>query len=159
MSTLDIHATLSTVPSSAFKGPELLVITRGASAELLFSFFKYSYLIDSKDPFKYIDQITFLFEQDDEITYFEMFDEKGAFNEGFGYDESRMCFSLLLSPLNTSAFKLASHHNPMKFEVAIKANTEIVTIQKSDSIIIEPQRSIIVVDSLYNKANLAKGFK
>ena len=158
MANLDIHATLSTVPTSTFRGPELLSITRGASAELLFSFFKYSYLIDTKDPFKYIDQITFLFEQGDDITYFEMFDEKGNFNEGFAYDESRMCFSLLLSPSNTAAFKLAPAEAPMKFEVAIKANTEIVTIQKADTIIVEPQRSIIVVDSLYNRANLVNKF-
>ena len=36
------------------------VITRGATAELLFDLNKFSYLLDYEDPFKYIDQITFL---------------------------------------------------------------------------------------------------
>lgn len=156
MANLNIQSTLGIAPSKLNKIPEVLVITRGASAELLFSFYKYSYLIDEKNPFKYIDQITFLFKQNDNITYYEMFNTEGKLNSQFAYDEDLLSISLLLSPADTAAFELASELNPMQYEIAIKANTEIVIEQQVDSIIIEPQMPILVVDSLYNQAGLVK---
>lgn len=160
MANLNIHATLGLTPTiKPQPAPEVLVLTRGASAELLFDFCAYSYLIDSKNPFKYIDQITFLFKQNEEITYFEMLDQYGRMNPEFAYDPDRLCISLLLSPSTTAAFELSSETNPMYFEIAIRANTETITEQKKDTVIIEPQKPIVVVDSLYNQAKLATNFK
>ena len=104
MPNLDIRTTLSIIPPDSKKAPEILVITRGASAELLFDFMEYSYLIDSEDVFKYIDQITFLFEQNNNIWYYDLLDEKGAYNPKFAYDSDRMCFSLLLDSEDTMLF-------------------------------------------------------
>lgn len=159
MSNLNIHATLGVAPATIHRPHEVLVITRGASAELLFNFINHSYLIDINEPFKYIDQITFLFKQNNKIIHFDMINSKGQMNPEFAYDEDRMCVSLLLSPAVTSTLELASELNPMSFEIAIRANTEFVTKQGKDTIIIEPQHPIIVVDSLYNQANLVTAFK
>ena len=46
MSNLNIHATLGVAPATTHRPHEVLVITRGASAELLFNFINHSYLID-----------------------------------------------------------------------------------------------------------------
>lgn len=137
--------------------PFTTVITKGASAELIFSFKKYSYLFDPADPFKYIDQLTFIFKQDDNIYYFEMFkDEDKTKDSNFGYNSDLEYISLLLSPAETANFDVANEYNPVQFEIAIKVNTDNLIAQKVDSVIIEKQLPILVVDSLYSEAQLYK---
>lgn len=55
-----------------------------------------------------------------------------------------------LDSKETSQLKLTTPDNNMQFEVAVRLNTEVfANYYGEDSIIIEPQHSIAVVDSLY----------
>ena len=127
------------------------VITRGATAELLFDLNKFSYLLDYKDPFKYIDQITFLLQQGRSIYYFNVFDEAKNLTPNCGFDQDDLYVSCLIPATDTRNFKLASEDNPMQFEIVLKVNTETVLEQKLDSTIIEKQLPILVTDSIYSK--------
>ena len=154
---MKIYTTLHLDPMCLSKpapSPFTTVITRGASAELIFDLHLYTYLLDKKEPFKYIDQITFLFKQNNQIVYYDLFDANKELNKEFVYNTDYDYISFILSPTETSKFSLANEHNPMEYEIAIQANTEAITKQGVDSIIIEKQKPILVVDSLYNKAKV-----
>ena len=128
-------------------------ITRGSSAEIIFDFNKFSYLLNKEDPFKYIEQVIFLFKQKYDVTYFEMFDENKELNKNFGFDLDDFYISCILDPETTSQFKVTKVDEPMEFEIVIKLNTDEVLEQKIDTTIIEPQLPIIVVDSIYSQIN------
>jgi hypothetical protein len=44
----------------------------------------------------------------------------------------------------------------MEFEIAIKLNTDSILEQKIDTVLIEKQLPIIVVDSIYNQVTFKK---
>lgn len=131
-------------------------ITRGSSAELIFDFNKFSYLLNKSEPFKYIEQVTFFFKQKYDVTYFEMLDDSGNLNPNFGFDSDDFYISCILSPEDTSNFKVTREGEPMEFEIAIKLNTDQILEQKIDTVVIEKQLPIIVVDSIYNQVNFNK---
>ena len=133
--------------------PYTTKITRGSSAEIIFDFNKFSYLLNKKDPFKYIEQIIFLFKQKYDITSFEMFDENKELTQNFGFDLDDFYISCILDPETTSQFKVTKVDEPMEFEIVIKLNTDKILEQKIDTTIIEPQLPIIVVDSIYSQLN------
>lgn len=133
--------------------PYTTKITRGSSAEIIFDFNKFSYLLNKKDPFKYIEQVIFLFKQKYDITYFEMLDENKELNQNFGFDLDDFYISCILDPETTSKFKVTKVDEPMEFEIVIKLNTDEVLEQKVDTTIVEPQLPIIVVDSIYSQIN------
>lgn len=131
-------------------------ITKGSSAEIIFDFNKFSYLLNKKDPFKYIEQITFFFKQKYDITYLEMLNEEKKLNPAFGFDADDFYISCILDPETTSQFKVTREGEPMEFEIAIKLNTDSILEQKVDTVLIEKQLPIIVVDSIYNQVNFNK---
>ena len=131
-------------------------ITRGSSAEIIFDFSKFSYLSNKKDPFKYIEQIIFLFKQKYDVTYFEMLDENKKLNPNFGFDVDDFYISCILDPETTSQFKVTKQGSPMEFEIVIKLNTDEILEQKVDTTIIEKQLPITVVDSIYSQIDFRK---
>jgi hypothetical protein len=128
-------------------------ITKGSSAEIIFDFNKFSYLLNKKDPFKYIEQVTFLFKQKYDVTYFEMLDENKNLTSNFGFDTDDFYISCILDPETTSQFKVTKEGEPMEFEIAIKVNTDEILEQRVDTTIIEKQLPILVVDSIYSQVN------
>lgn len=157
---MEIRTTLrlrSSLDDIKIINPFSMTITRGATAEILFLFDKYSYLIDETNPALYIEQLTFIFKQGDVITYYDLYKSNGELNKEFDINYDNQYISLLLSPEETSKFELANEHNPMEYEIAIKAKSEEFLPEEQkhiDSVIIERQKPILVVDSLYNKARL-----
>lgn len=80
-------------------------------------------------------------------TYY-MLDEHFYHYYGEGYDY----ISFNFSSAETKELSLTTPENNMQFEVAIRLNTDSYSnLRNSDSVIIEPQHSIAVVDSLYSK--------
>ena len=68
------------------------------------------------------------------------------FGDGYSY------ISFNLTSEETKQLSLTTPDNNMQFEVAIRLNTDSYdNLRNKDSIIIEPQHSIAVVDSLYSK--------
>jgi hypothetical protein len=67
MNTFDIKSTLNIYPTPKFAPNELLQITRGASAALVFSYHDKSYTFDDTD------QITFMIKQGKTIYWYKMF--------------------------------------------------------------------------------------
>lgn len=126
-------------------------ITRGATAELVFDLNKFSYLLDKDEPFKYLDQVTFLLQHGRTIYYYKVFNDDKTLAPNCSWDPILSYLSYLIPAEDTKNFKLASEDNPMQFEIVIKANTEILLDQKIDSTIIEKQLPILVVDSIYSK--------
>jgi hypothetical protein len=52
--------------------------------------------------------------------------------------------------METKEFKVTTPDNNMQFEVAVRLNTDTYNnLSNKDSIVIEPQHPIAVVDSLY----------
>ena len=135
------------------RSPYTAEITRGSSADILFDFNKFSYLLNRNEPFKYIEQITFFFKQKYDVTYFEMFDENKQLNPNFGFDQDDLYISCILDPATTSQFKVTKEGAPMEFEIAIKLNTDEILEQKIDTVVIEKQLPIVVVDSIYSQVN------
>ena len=146
---MNLESIYRPAPRSSFTAE----ITRGSSAEIIFDFNKFSYLLNKKDPFKYIEQITFFFKQKYDITYFEMLNGKKELNPNFGFDEDDLYISCILDPETTSQFKVTREGAPMEFEIAIKLNTDEITEQKVDTVVIEKQLPIVVVDSIYSQVN------
>lgn len=80
-------------------------------------------------------------------TYY-LVDPSFSQTSGAGWDY----ISLLLSPSDTLEFKPTSPGNEVSFEVVIRLNTDnFSSLGNRDSIIIEPQHPIAIVDSLYSK--------
>lgn len=136
--------------------PYTTEITKGSSAEIIFDFNKFSYLLNKKDPFKYIEQVTFFFKQKYDVIYFEMLNENKELNSAFGFDLDDFYISCILDPETTSQFKVTREGEPMEFEIAIKLNTDSILEQKVDTVLIEKQLPITVVDSIYNQVNFNK---
>lgn len=126
-------------------------IIKGSSAELIFDLNKYLYLVDDKDPLKYIDQITFMLQQGRTVYYYNVFTEDKKLNPNCGFYKDELYISCMLSPQETSQFKVAGEDNPVLYEIAIQANTQDILEQKVDSTLIEKQLPILVSDSIYSK--------
>jgi hypothetical protein len=84
-----------------------------------------------------------------EDTYY-MLDEHFYYEFSEEHDLNILTFNF--SAVETKQFKVTSPGNEIIFEVAIKLNTDkFSSLRNKDSIIIEPQPPIVVVDSLYSK--------
>lgn len=80
-------------------------------------------------------------------TYY-LVDPNFSQNSGPGWDY----ITLLLSPVDTLEFKPTPVGQEIGYEVAIRLNTDsFASLGNKDSVIIEPQHPIAVVDSLYSK--------
>ena len=85
-----------------------------------------------------------------------MFDKNKQLNPNFGFDQDDFYISCILDPETTSQFKVTREGDPMEFEIAIKLNTDQILEQKVDTVVIEKQLPIIVVDSIYSQVNYRK---
>ena len=80
-------------------------------------------------------------------TYY-LVDPSFSQNSGISWGD----ISLLLSPKDTLEFKPTTPGKELSFEIVVRLNTDsFVSLGNRDSIIIEPQHPIAVVDSLYSK--------
>jgi hypothetical protein len=71
------------------------------------------------------------------------------FYHDFGEDYDFVTFNFTSE--ETKALTLTTPDNNMQFEVAVRLNTDsFESLRNKDSIIIEPQHSIAVIDSLYS---------
>jgi hypothetical protein len=69
-----------------------------------------------------------------------------AAGEGFSY------INLVLQSKETAEFKPCNIDNPIQVEVAVRLNTDkFASLGNTDSIIIEPQMPVVVLDSLYSR--------
>lgn len=142
---MSIHATLQVAPTRRNKAHEMIYITRGASAQLTYPLKLFS--IDD------IDQITFILKQGRDLYGYSALDEAAAekkvSNAHFYYDADYKTLIFNLDSEETKQFKAGIN---IEFEVVIKLNTDsFTTTGNKDSIVIEPQHPIAVVDSLYSK--------
>lgn len=77
-----------------------------------------------------------------------MVDPHFAYVAGEGFSQ----ISLILQPSETARLKPCNLNNPVKVEVAARLNTDkFANFNNDDSIIIEPQPPVVVLDSLYSK--------
>lgn len=145
---MSIYATLHTAPTCRNIHHDIIYITRGASAELVYP------LYDKVFRYEDIEQITFTFKQGKNITWFSMMDttEEGTtIDPHFYYFNNEEYASIFfnLDNLETKQFKAGI---PVEYEITIKLNTDsFATLGGKDSIIIEPQIPLEVRDSLYSK--------
>lgn len=209
MKNLILKAKLNPAPTHKHILP-LLVITKGATAELSYNWSGDLYTLDD------IEQLTFMFKQGRNVIHYNMFhylvkttdivvdstktyftdirpvaensyqctatwvetpEENPAtanyyelieadlgernntyymIDDHFYYEFSDKynlnMITFNLSALETKQFKATRPGSEVVFEVAIKLDTnKFANLRNADSIIIEPQPSIIVVDSLYSK--------
>ena len=206
MENFNLYATLRATPSEHHATNDLIYITRGASAELVYKLYDKAYMsIDT------IDQATFTFKQGKSLFWYSMFNylvkstdsqviegkeyyteitplvegslqctaTKVVSSEGnpaeLGYyelstdpkaswkthvyfidphfyifdDPAYSSIILNLSSVETKQFKA---NVEMEYEVALRLNTDVFEATNyTDSIIIEPQHSIAVIDSLYSR--------
>jgi hypothetical protein len=145
---MSIYATLHTVPTKCIKPHKMIYITRGASAQLTYPLFDKVFKVED------IEQITFIFKQGRDVWSYPMFEglELGtvSVNPRFHLleleDDSAIIFNLYSE--DTKQFKPGIN---IEYEIAIKLNTDSSAfVGKQDSIIIEPQHPIAIVDSLYS---------
>lgn len=129
-------------------------IIRGASAVLNCDLNVYSYLLDTKEPFKYLEQITFLLKQKRNLYYYNIFDQNKQLNKNCSFDDN--IFSYLLSSEETTTFQVADETCPIQFEIVIKLDTDTLISQGVDSTIIEKQLPILVEDSLFSQLQTTK---
>lgn len=179
MSNYHIHTKLNLHPSTNCHCKDSFIVTKGASADFILSFEDYSYLKPSEGEawYTYIEQVTFIFKQPgksaEAFNLFAVYDEEtGKWiptrksdqdygeNEGpsidphFAYDADNECISLLVSADETAEWDVTEDGEEVKFEIAIDTDTysdRSIIGQNTDSIIIEKQDSVIVVDSLYRE--------
>lgn len=79
---------------------------------------------------------------------FYIVDPHFALNSGDGWEY----VTLILRPEETKAFKATTPGTEMAFEVALRLNTDLFeNLGNTDSIIIEPQHPVAVIDSLYSE--------
>ena len=152
---MSIYATLHVHPTQR-PIHEMIYITRGASAELIFP------LYDKVYSFNDIEQVTITFKQGKNVTWFTMFETVTVENDGesttetitdshFYHFENEEYGAIIfnLDNIETKAFKTGV---PVEWEVAIKLNTDsMATLSNKDSIIIESQHPIAVIDSLFSR--------
>jgi hypothetical protein len=148
---MSIYATLHTTPTCNHTH-EVIYLTRGASAELTYP------LYDKVFRFTDIEQVTFTFKQGKTIYWYSMFETvKDAedndviqTNPHFYYfdNEDYNAITFNLDSEETKQFKPGL---PVEYEIAVKLNTDsFVNLGGKDSIIIEPQHPLEVIDSLFS---------
>lgn len=145
---MNIYATLRTTPSCSHDH-ELIYITRGATAELIYPLFNKMYRLED------IEQVTFTFKQGKAIYWYTMFSplEGGGFEtDSHFYYFNNEDYSAILFNLDSEETKQFKPGLPLEYEVAIKLNTDsLVNLGGKDSVIIEPQHYIEVRDSLFSR--------
>lgn len=140
---MSIYATLHTVPTRCIKPHKMIYITRGASAQLTYPVFDKVFRLED------IEQITFIFKQGKTLYQYSMY-SNGDLDSHFYVLNSEEYEAIVfnLSSEDTEQFKPNIN---IEYEIAIKLNTDSSAfVGKEDSIIIEPQHPIAVVDSLYS---------
>ncbi len=145
---MSIYATLHTAPTRCDQTHEMIYITRGASAELIYPLF------DKTFSFEDIEQVTFTFKQGKELRWYTLYTETEdtslAVDPHFYVFETEE-YSALVFNLDTEETKQFKPNVLVEYEIAIKLNTDsFASLSNKDSIIIEPQHPIRVVDSLYS---------
>ncbi len=147
---MSIYATLHVHPT-CHPTHEMIYITRGASAELIFP------LYDKVYSFADIEQITVTFKQGKTIDGINMFqtvieEEKEVIKtDSHFYHFDNEDYSAIIFNLDNNETKSFKAGIPVEWEVAVKLNTDsMATLGNKDSIIIEPQHPIEVRDSLFS---------
>ena len=201
---MSIYATLHTTPTNSGPIHEMIYITRGASAELVYPL--YDKVFKAKD----IDQITFIFKQGKSLYWYSMFtyivpsedtvvqpnkkyytivrdatvslpctiaevknptgspkasnyyeasndsrlnwkkDKYAVDPHFFLFDDAD--YSTLIFNFDSEDTKQFKPGITVDYEVAIRLNTEsYASLNNKDSIIIEPQHPLAIVDSLYSR--------
>lgn len=149
---MSIYATLHVHPTHR-PTHEMIYITRGASAELMYILYDRNLTLDDD-----IEQITFTFKQGRNTQWCSMFDfitdEKGKpakkvdshfysfYSEDYG--------TVILFNLDSEETKQLKPNILVEWEVAVKLNTDSFASSGKDSTIIEPQHPIEVRDSLFS---------
>ena len=149
---INIKTTLGINPRH--KPKELLAITRGASFLLTYKLY-ISYDI--------VSQVTFTFKQKQKLFYYNMFhyltstsdteiEEGKILDEHFKYEKETNSVLFMFSPVETAKFSPTTPGAEIKFEVAVRANTDNRDdLVSKDAVYIDRQPSIIVKDSLYGQ--------
>ena len=151
---INIKTTLGINPRH--KPKELLVITRGAS-------FLLTYKLDIN--YDIVSQVTFTFKQKQKLFYYNMFHyltstsdteieegKKYYIDEHFKYEKETNSVLFMFSPIETAKFSPTTPGAEIKFEVAVRANTDNRDdLVNHDAVYIDKQPSIIVKDSLYGQ--------
>ena len=148
---MSIYATLHVHPTHR-PTHEMIYITRGASAELVFP------LYDKVYTFSDIEQVTITFKQGKNVDWFTMFEtvieeEKEVIKtDSHFYHFDNEDYGAIIFNLDNNETKSFKTGIPVEWEVAIKLNTDsMATLSNKDSIIIEPQHPIAVIDSLFSR--------
>jgi hypothetical protein len=145
---MSIDATLHTHPT-CYHTHEVIYITRGASAELVYP------LYDKVFRFEDIEQITFTFKQGKTVSWFTMFEtaeDKTIQTDPRFYHFDNEDYAAIIFNLDSEETKQFKPGVNIEYEVAIKLNTDsYASLSNKDSIIIESQHPIAVVDSLYSR--------
>jgi hypothetical protein len=148
---MGIYATLRTSPTACNHRHEMVYITRGASAELIY--YLYDKIFDIKD----IETVTFTFKQGRTIqaystdTVIENDRVTLVDKEHFCYFDGDEIHSAIIFNLDSEETKQFKPGIIVEYEVAIKLNTDrFACLGGKDSIVIEPQHPLAVVDSLYS---------
>ncbi len=201
---MSIYATLHTTPTNSGPVHEMIYITRGASAELIYPL--YDKVFRAKD----IDQVTFTFKQGKSLYWYSMFTYVVP-SEDTTVQPKKQYYTMVKDSVIPFPCTIAEVKNPtgnpkelnyfeastdtklnwktakhavdphfflfdsedyptimfnfdgedtkqfkpgitVDYEVAIRLNTEsYVSLNNKDSIIIEPQHPLAIVDSLYSR--------
>jgi hypothetical protein len=142
---MSIYATLHTTPTNSGPVHEMIYITRGASAELIYP------LYDKVFRFEDIEQVTFTFKQGKNLQWYTMFAADGTTDSHF-YHFDNEDYAAIIFNLDSEETKQFKPGLPLEYEVAVKLNTDsLVNLGGKDSIIIEPQHYIEVRDSLFSR--------
>ena len=151
---INIKTTLGINPRH--KPKELPVITRGAS-------FLLTYKLDIS--YDIVSQVTFTFKQKQKLFYYNMFhyltstsdteiEEDKILDEHFKYEKETNSVLFMFSPVETAKFSPTIPGAEIKFEVAVRANTDNRDdLVSKDAVYIDRQPSIIVKDSLYEQVS------
>ena len=151
---INIKTTLGIKPRC--KPKELPVITRGAS-------FLLTYKLDIN--YDIVSQVTFTFKQKQKLFYYNMFhyltstsdteiEEDKILDEHFKYEKETNSVLFMFSPVETAKFSPTTPGAEIKFEVAVRANTDNRDdLVSKDAVYIDRQPSIIVKDSLYEQVS------
>lgn len=149
---MSIYATLHTAPTCCDHTHEMIYITRGASAELVYPLF------DKTFSFEDIEQVTFTFKQGKDLYWYTLYteaeetEEAGLVVDSHFYVFKTAEYSALVFNLDAEETKQFKPNVLVEYEIAIKLNTDsFASLSNKDSIIIEPQHPIRVVDSLYSR--------
>lgn len=146
---MSIYATLRTAPTSCNHSHEMIYITRGASAELTYTLFDKVFRVED------IEQLTFSFKQGKTLFWYSMFtqtEDGDQIVDPHFYLFTNEDYCAVIFNLDSEETKQFKPNINIEFEVAVKLNTDsFATLSNKDSIIIEPQHPIAVVDSLYSQ--------